>query len=109
MPKNQLFRSSVDVARERCAPTSADGAALDALLGSNTGSMAIDVEDLPVPRARALLDDPRLKPNQRGVLVFYADGMGADDPAAVPDVSGLRVGRPSEFASTVERCSPWPG
>ncbi len=102
MAKIQLFRSSIDAARERCSLAPQEHADLDALLGANTGSMSIDVDRLPVALARALLDEPRLKPNQRGVLALYAHGMRADDAAAVPDVYALRVASPSEFAATVD-------
>ena len=56
MPTVQPFRSGIDAARERRSPAAGEHADLDALLGMNTGSMAVDVDRLPVPLARVLLD-----------------------------------------------------
>jgi hypothetical protein len=100
LAKIQISRGSVDGARERCSLTPDEHVVLDQLLGTNTGTLTLEVERLPVALVRALLEDGRLKPNQRAALALRVHGMRSED-LEVEGVYGLRVSQPAEFGSTL--------
>ena len=100
MAKFQIYRSNLDAARERCTLSPEEHAQLDELVANQTGSIAIDVETLPIPFARALLQDSKLRPNQRAILTMYVHGLKSDD-LDWDRVYRLRVSSPLEFGSAV--------
>jgi hypothetical protein len=98
MPRLRIWKSNLERARDRCDLTREEIEQVDRLIGSNTGEIPLDVQDLPLPVARALLDDGKLKPNERAVLALRVRGMSAGEF----DVEGLYVtvvSGPIEFAS----------
>lgn len=71
MGKIVIGRSLLDAARERCALTNAEQEQLEELLGTTTGMLTIELDDLPINFLRSLLEDNKRKPNQRAVLAPY--------------------------------------
>src|SRR5688572_13795903 len=98
MPRLRIWKSNLERARDRCDLTPEEIEQVDRLIGSQTGEIPVDVQDLPLAVARALLDDGKLKPNERAVLALRVRGMAAGEF----DVEGLYatvVSGHVEFAS----------
>ena len=98
MAKLVIGRSLMDAARERCSLTSDEQELIESLLGKTTGNLTIELTDFPRPFVCSLLEDSKLKPNQRAVLALHVHGIQADDVNR-EDVYALRAGNPVEFGS----------
>ena len=78
MAKLRIARDVLARARDRSNLTDEEKIAVERLLrqGSGKGPVTANVSDCPLPFLKALLDDPRLSPNQRAVVVLQVHGMG---------------------------------
>jgi ATPase family associated with various cellular activities (AAA) len=77
MPTIRVWKSLLERARDRAVLTSDERSRADAIICAGTGDIAVDPNDLPLPMARALLDEGKLKPNERGAVALRVLGMRA--------------------------------
>jgi hypothetical protein len=101
MGKFSIGRNAVDAAIGRSTLDREELQRVLAKLGENKGSVTLELDELPAALVRALLDDPKLKPNQRAVLALHVHGMGSDRGVGRDAVYDLRVSSPVEFGSTL--------
>lgn len=106
--KLMIYRSNLEAARDRASLTDDEARHIDQLLHGQSGTVPVDVDHLPMAFARSLLEDPKLKPNQRAAIALHVHGMRADsvDHEKLYDV---RVGTAVEFGSaftTLDRRHP---
>src|SRR4051812_11820038 len=102
MAKFQIWRSNLEAARERCERlSSGEQHVVDQLLAQKTDNITVDVDQLPVAFARALLEDAKLKPNQRAGLALFVHGMQVGEAIDLERLYALEVGNPIAFASTL--------
>jgi hypothetical protein len=71
---------------------------VDAILGSGTGDLSVDPGELPLAIARALLDEGKLKPNERAAIALRVLGMKTAD-FDHQQLYDTAVGGPIEFGS----------
>ncbi len=99
MPKVHLYRSNIEAARERCSLTPAENAVIQAILVStDAGSITFEITGLPLQFARALLEDPKLKPNHRAILAMMVYGL-REDATDCKTLYPIKVRTPVDFAS----------
>jgi hypothetical protein len=104
MSKLNITRTQIDAARDRSALTHEELRAVNTTLGDAKGSIAVELGNLPPTVVRALLDDPKLKPNQRAVVALQVHGMsGGAGAGGVPRdaIYPLAVSNAVEFGSTL--------
>jgi hypothetical protein len=102
MAKLRIGREILKSAVERAIMTDAERGVVEKLLaGANAkGPVSADVTALPQPCLKALLDDSRLSPNQRAVIVMHVHGMSGGGGPQRDYVYSSVVQNPVEFGST---------
>lgn len=102
MPKLAIYKSQLENARDRVS--FADDEDLERLkrminaLGS--GTQRIELGEYPMEFARALLEDSKLKPNQRAVLSLHVHGV-TEDRIDRDGIYNVEVGDPVAFGSAL--------
>ncbi|HEV3260297.1 MAG TPA: AAA family ATPase [Gemmataceae bacterium] len=100
MAKLRIARDVLARARDRSNLTGDEKITVEQLLrqGTGKGPVTANVHDCPLAFLKALLDDPRLSPNQRAVVVLQVHGMGGgkDDRDFIYNTP---VANPVEFGS----------
>src|SRR5436190_5125620 len=102
MAKLRIGRDLLKSALDRAILTDAERATIDRLLAaaSAKGPVTAEVTHLPQQCLRALLDDSRLSPNQRAVIVMHVHGMSGGGGPQREYVYNTVVSNPVEFGST---------
>lgn len=101
MPSISIWRSNMMAARARCVLNDEENALLDDILSiEETSNIPVEVSKLPVEFARALLEDGKLKPNQRAALAFHVHGMRGEDED-LRSAYDIVVGNPVDFGSVL--------
>lgn len=101
MAKITVWRSNLKAAKERCILNEDESAIIDDILSvEETSHISFDANRLPVAYARALLEDGKLKPNQRAVLALRVHGMRGDSPE-LDSMYSKMVGSPVEFGTVI--------
>ena len=101
MPRLQIYKSLLETARDRAALSDEELEFVRALIDKvPSGMQRVELSDYPIGFLRALLEVPKLSPNQRAVLALHIHGIHDSDVDrdAVYDIS---VANPVEFGSTV--------
>jgi hypothetical protein len=100
MPKLAVYKSLLESARDRASLSDEELDHVRALVDRlPSGMPRVELADFPMPFLRALLEDSKLKPNQRAVLALHIHGIregGVDRES----VYAMRVANPIEFGST---------
>lgn len=94
----RIWKSLLERARDRAELSSAELKRVDEVLSGQTGEIPINLDDLPVAMAKALLDEGKLKPNERAAIVLRVIGMKADR-LATQELYDTVVAGPIEFGS----------
>jgi hypothetical protein len=102
MAKLRIGREILKNALDRAILTDSEKATVDRLLGSAAakGPVNAEVAQLPQSCLKALLDDSRLTPNQRAVIVMHVHGMSGSGGPQRDYVYNTVVSNPVEFGST---------
>jgi len=102
MAKLRIGREILKSALDRAILTEAERATLERLLAGAAakGPVAAEIAQIPSPALRALLDDSRLSPNQRAVIVMHVHGMSGANGSDRDHVYQTVVANPVEFGST---------
>jgi hypothetical protein len=101
MPKLALYKSVLETARDRAALSDQDLEAVKALIDQlPSGMQRIELGDYPLGFLRALLEVPKLAPNQRAVLALHIHGIHGVQPDR-DEIYQIKVGNPIEFGSTL--------
>ncbi len=102
MAKLRIGREILKSALDRAVLSDAEKATVDKLLGSAAakGPVNAEVAQLPQSCLKALLDDSRLTPNQRAVIVMHVHGMVGGGGPQREYVYNTVVANPVEFGST---------
>jgi hypothetical protein len=102
MAKLRIGREILKSALDRAILSDAEKATVDRLLGTAAakGPVNTDVAQLPQSCLKALLDDSRLTPNQRAVIVMHVHGMSSNAGPQRDYVYSTVVSNPVEFGST---------
>lgn len=99
MARLAVYKSLLEAARDRAALTDEQLTEVRALVDAvPSGMQRIELDDYPMVFLRALLEDSKLKPNQRAVLALHIHGIRDDVDRS--SVLGLTVSNPIEFGST---------
>lgn len=100
MPKLSIYKSHLESARDRCALSDDDLVVLRKLIERvPSGMQRIELDDFPAEFLRSLLEEPRLKPNQRAVLSLHIHGITGEAPDREA-VYRMETANPIEFGST---------
>ncbi len=101
MAKIQLAREVLERTRDRSVLSDDEKAAVERLLGErgSKGAVTAPIGDYPLAFLKAMLDDPRLTPNQRAVVAMHVFGMSSAS-ADRDSVYNAPVANPIEFGST---------
>lgn len=101
MPKLGVYKSHLEGARDRAVLSDEELDRVRAIIDKLPAGMPrVELDDFPLPFLRALLEDPKLKPNQRAVLALQIHGMRESD-VEQKDVLSIKVANPIEFGSTL--------
>ena len=101
MPRLQIYKSLLESARDRAALSDEDLAVVRALLDKvPPGMQRVELNDYPLSFLRALLELPKLSPNQRAVLALHIHGI-RDGEVDREHIYGIRVANPVEFGSAL--------
>src|SRR5262249_23730694 len=102
MAKLRIGREILKSALDRAILTDAERATIDRLMAAAAakGPVTAEVAQLPQPCLKALLDDSRLSPNQRAVIVMHVHGMHGGPGPQRDYVYNTVVANPVEFGST---------
>ncbi len=101
MSKLRIGREVLKHAMDRAVLTDAERETIDRLVGGGSGKGPVTAEVTSLPQAclKALLDDSRLSPNQRAVIVMHVHGMSGGGGPQRDYVYGTVVANPVEFGS----------
>lgn len=94
----RIWKSLLERARDRARLSASELHQIDELLSASTGETLIDLRTLPKSFMRALLDEGKLKPNERAAIALSVLGMRTDQ-FAVQQLYETVVGGPIEFGS----------
>lgn len=102
MAKLRIGREILKNALERAVLSENEKAGIEKLIAGAAvkGPVHADVAQLPQPCLKALLDDSRLTPNQRAVIVMHVHGMSGNLAPQREYVYNTIVSNPVEFGST---------
>src|SRR3982751_1634475 len=102
MAKLRIGRDLLKSALDRAILTDAERATIDRLCAAATAKVPVtaEVTHLPQQCLRALLDDSRLSPNQRAVIIMHVHGMSGASGSDRDHVYQTVVANPVEFGST---------
>ena len=102
MAKLRIGREILKNALDRAILSDTEKATVDRLLGTAAakGPVNAEVSQLPQSCLKALLDDSRLTPNQRAVIVMHVHGMSGNAGPQREYVYNTVVQNPVEFGST---------
>ncbi|MDB5297488.1 MAG: ATPase central domain protein, partial [Phycisphaerales bacterium] len=96
--KLAVYKSLLESARDRAALSDEQLAEVRQLVDAvPSGMQRVELDDYPMVFLRALLEDPKLKANQRAVLALHIHGVR--ESLDRDTVYRLRVGNPIEFGS----------
>jgi hypothetical protein len=100
MAKLRIAREMLERAKRRGNLTDEERAAVEELLGqaNGKGPVTANVSDYPVAFLKALLDEPRLSPNQRAVVSMQVHGM-TPSRGDLDIIYNTPVANPVEFGS----------
>jgi hypothetical protein len=99
VPRLAIYKSFLESARDRSALSDEELEHVRALVDKvPPGMQRIELTDFPMPFLRSLLEDPKLKPNQRAVLALHIHGL-RDADVDHADIYAIRVGNPIELGS----------
>jgi len=102
MAKLRIGREILKNAMERAVLSEGERAVVDKLLtnAAPKGPITTEVTQLPQSCLKALLDDSRLSPNQRAVIVMHVHGMSGGSGPQREYVYTTSVANPVEFGSS---------
>ena len=99
MPRLAIYKSFLESARDRSAMSDEELEHVRALVDKvPPGMQRVELNDFPMPFLRSLLEDAKLKPNQRAVLALHIHGM-RDADVGLDDVYRIRAANPIELGS----------
>ena len=100
MPRLSIFKSILEAARDRATLSDDDLEKVRKLINAVPSGMSrIDLETYPIAFLRAVLETPKLNPNQRAVLALHIHGL-RDDDVSHDQVYQIEISNPVEFGST---------
>ena len=101
MPKLQIYKSLLESARDRASLSDDDLEVVRKLIDKVPGGMQrVEINDYPLAFLRALLEVPKLSPNQRAVLALHIHGL-RDASLDREQIYKIEVANPIEFGSTL--------
>ena len=102
MAKLRIGREILKNALDRAILSDAERATIDRLMtnAAAKGPIAAEVTQIPQACLKALLDDSRLTPNQRAVIVIHVHGMSSGAGPQRDYVYNTTVANPVEFGSS---------
>lgn len=99
MPRLAIYKSLLEQARDRASLSDEELERVRALVDKVPGGMQrVELNDYPMPFLRALLEDSKLKPNQRAVLALHIHGI-RDTDADRENLYEITVATPLEFGT----------
>jgi hypothetical protein len=99
MPRLAIYKSALESARDRAALSDEELENVRALVDKvPSGMQRVELSDFPMPFLRSLLEDPKLKPNQRAVLALHIHGI-RDTDVDHEAVYAMRTANPIELGS----------
>jgi hypothetical protein len=99
VPRLAIYKSFLESARDRSAMSDEELEHVRALVEKvPPGMQRVELNDFPMPFLRSLLEDAKLKPNQRAVLALHIHGM-RDADVGNDDIYRIRAANPIELGS----------